>query len=296
MRFLFVVLLILLTSCSDESNSHQEKDPAYIGMLFLGMTSSNSESVRKGFFGIQSASTFPATAFLYSSFGSDFTTLNIYLDKFKDLSLWVGTYLDNGAGRRNIRLGPADLLPDLSVKELNHLLEVHDAYVQHSIEQHVLDILSSLQSLPRSHRYTLSLGLESNYSEKAALEILKIVQQIWPYQISYNPIDGDCSYMPESIYCETHGLNATAKRAKCILNADGHDSGPFGIPSAGNAVGTLEEVQAFVKRGRDSGCITLLWSAELQGISDTFVPTLERQFTLHQETIDFFRNIIQVDQ
>ena len=180
----------------------------------------------------------------------------------------------NGAGRRNQRLGESDLFPYMGINEFNHAIE----YRTHDIEIRlwIAEIARFAMERPGVN-WILSLGLESNYTPLAAMRLLQLVVDEWPYEIAYNPIDpNDCDYMPNSVYCETHSIPTTAKHLRCIVNNDGID------------FSSKEEALDFIERNKH--CIVFLWSGETQGVSNPFIPTLEREFKF--DNVNFFKEIL----
>jgi hypothetical protein len=258
----------------------------------FGLLSPNAGVIVDKFIEIQKASELPATAILWGSFGKDTRWIDRYLTAMDGRENVVEIHFSNESGRRNGRLGAGDIMPYSGVAAYNERLETMTEEMEEIIGQRAVEILEFRDSYPKNTRWILSLGLESNYTEDAALNILAIISDVWHYEIAYNPLDGNCNHVPDWVYCETHGYNATPKPPRCIISGDGQDAGPRAVVSAGNRPATMSEVRDFIQRGSVSNCITLLWSAQTQGVDRAFVPTLDRSFRLDDPTFIYFRELV----
>lgn len=290
LRFLGLIALLVLMGCGGNFSSPPSRTGVPRGLSAFPLTSSNFVKVLPNFLIAQKSSTNYATAFLWRSFGTDSSSLETLLKETPGAVVEI--HMSNEAGRRNVRLGEGDLLSHMGVNEFNHALENHTHDVDLRIW--VAEITRLTFTLP-SASWILSLGLESNYTEVAAMNLLHLVAEEWPYEVVYNPSNpNDCDYMPPRVYCETHTSYSPTKRpGKCVRSMDGQDAGPRAMDLFVKKA-TDEEVHLFVEDARVNNCITLLWSAELQGVSNPFIPTLEREFELHDDTVEFFKKFLEI--
>ena len=258
-----------MIGCSTGTNEQpQQKQHAKSGFALLGLFSPNTISILDPFLSLN----VNKTTILWRSFGDDPTSFDTWLQTGQHHTVEIHPF--NGAGRRNERLGSSDFLPSLSIEEFNHALEFRTRNVE--IRLWLAEITRFAFERPNV-RWILSLGLESNYTPLAAMNLLHLVLDEWPYEIAYNPLDPlDCDYMPDIVHCETHSIPITNEHPRCIVSNDGVE------------FSSKEEALDFIERNKN--CIVFLWSGETQGISNPFVPTLDRQFRF--DNVDFFRQIL----
>jgi hypothetical protein len=233
----------------------------------------------------------PATSILWGSFGSDLSCLNhiIKISKRSPKHWWVQIHLSNEAGRRNKRLTNLDLLPELSVLEYNRALEEKNENVIRAIIKQIKEI-RKITDKNQHITWNLSLGLESNFTRKAAKKIYKIVQFNWPYDISYSSIFND---KLNGAVRELHGYGSTKKLGgNCIRNGDGTSI----INLESNGVGrnySVHEIRKWYNKCRESACVCLFWANRWQGIlSKKFIRPDRRNFIFRDEDINLVNRII----
>lgn len=233
----------------------------------------------------------PAASVLWGSFGNDFSCLRFLLKiaKKSQKHWWVQIHLSNEAGRRNKRLTNLDLLSKLSVLEYNQALESEDLIVKNAIAKRVREIRHIADKNPHII-WNLSLGLESNFTRKAAKKIYKIVKKEWPYEISYSSIYND---KLNGAVRELHGYNSTKKLGgNCIRNGDG--TGIVDLESNKfRGSYSVRKIARWYRRCRKSSCVCLFWANRWQGISfKKFVEPHRRNFIFNDEDIGLIKYII----
>lgn len=132
-------------------------------------------------------------------------------------------YLSNEAGRRNHTLEGADLIPWASVGIYNEMLESGAA--RHYVKERALEIKTFCEAYRKpKDRCLLALGLESNFTRKAAQAVARAVKQAgWAYRETvYNPAFG--SQNPNVAYYHEHHFlqhpDTTDRRS--IVSLDGN--------------------------------------------------------------------------
>lgn len=287
MARLLSLLLVLTLGCG---GGEELKSGPPLGLAFYGMLSPNAGSIIDKFIEIQKESDHPATAILWASFGKEEKYLAQYFHAMGEREHTVEIHFSNEVGRRNGRLNSDDWHPFAGIDSLNTQLENYNEEIRSEIEARVNEILEFTQKFQGNVTWVLSLGLEDNYTDAATKNLKEIIERVWPYEIAHNPLDGQ--YIGGVLSESHHYSGVFAKPPRCIIGGDGQDL-PTGIDYLGAPRATMQAVRGFIEYGRESGCITLLWSAETQGLDRPFTSTRDRSFRMADKTFVFLKDEIK---
>lgn len=160
---------------------------------------------------------------LYGTFGDSEECLFRILALSRLKSVIVQVHLSNETMRRRklSQRGEGEMLTYYGIAELNNGLEAHDSLVLDAVRNRVAEVLEMQRTLatPNS-RWILSVGLEDNYTDKAAEVMVNTVREVWPYEVSRNPLKG--VYKAGADFIESH--SATKRKGftvPCFANEDG---------------------------------------------------------------------------
>jgi len=160
---------------------------------------------------------------LHGTFGEDEGCIHRVLAVHRLKSIIVQVHLTNETMRRRRRSqrGEGEMLTHMSIAELNAGLEAHDSLVLDAVRNRTAEVLAKQRELGTPNtRWILGVGLEDNYTDRAAEVMVNTVREVWPYEVSRNPLKG--SYRAGADFIESH---STARRKgfapPCLANEDG---------------------------------------------------------------------------
>jgi len=297
MRWLLPI--ILLIGCGGGESYEEERvvetKKAYTGMSCYPCMSDNfqGEPCDK-WLDIQRIPDAVASSVLWNSFGNNPSCIYRFFNESidRDADFAFQTQLSNEVGRKNRRLGPSDLFPELNIAQYNALLEMMPPNARAKIQSLVLDILAFLQPYRGKGRFILSTGLEEQFTPKAQNNIIEAIKEVWPYEIAtYSDI------YPNTLI-ELHGYGTSQRNA--IQNGDGIDIdfsplGRSGVSFFGQPPASMSHVMDWLRECRANRNICLLWEREHQGVEvGKFIPTLERtNFKIDPLAVPVLKNILQ---
>ena len=294
-------LAFLLISCCGEpdcslpSKSTESDAVTRIGLSFFGAMSPHASDICRNWLLVQEASEHPVTAVLWGSFGHDMNCIRAFWEETERRGVKHTTifYLSNENGRSKGLLEDVDLRPELSSEKWNSLLE-SKADLPH-VRRIIKDINMLIAPYEDTGNFILVDGLESDFSPLAHKYLQSMIKEEWAHETGTNPINNDCSYVDDSVYCERHHYTATPRNGRCILNGDGQDIDIFGTGTRirEKVPATMPEVLEWKRRGAEQDCLLLLWVAKSQGLHRDFVSTLDRRFELNSPDVIFLNDIIK---
>lgn len=278
------------------------------GISTFGLLSPNlTREQRKVFVKILLGLENPALAILNGSFGTKWKNLNLVLrrlDKAKKRA-FVEIHFSNEASRRSPgRLGKGDMFPDQDVSKYNETLERMNRTTKKRIKQRVNRIKQKICDFERRHDFVLSLGLEDNYTDIAALKLYEVLKEYWPHPFVRNPVDQskEPQMYEERDYLELHHyhpfIKYKPKHKNLILNGDGQDlnfNPGTGKVLSGVLPAQNSEVKNWLNQGKNLNAINLVWCAPWQGLHIENPPqTRERKFLIQKSDIATTLNILNV--
>lgn len=214
-------------------------------------------------------------AFLYNTFGNDFTCLNRLLADKRLKTLEVN--LINEPGHRNNRLGAYEFLYGVgSVNTYDAKLKNRDARLKKKFVDYVKplqDVLS--QNLGAHTSLLINPGLESNISAKAGKVIVAWTRPLFPTaRIVWNPYRASLKTRPyvKADLIEGHGLYPPINDP-CVYNMDGTDVKYSNRPALGEGSGTknyyhsgtplFQQMEKYANRCE----VAFVWTQEGNGLS-----------------------------
>lgn len=222
----------------------------------------------------------PIMAVLYSTFGNNTSCIKKFVHKFRNRSHALEFHLNNETCRRGGRVCfEQELFAKKSPRAYSATLEQMPTQVRNRIQKRVKRILEVSESANGNTRLLLSLGLEDQYTDKAASQMFLAVKEIWPYEIIRNPV-GDRSRDRNADVIELHAVeNIFPADRLCIWNQDGLEGG-------------LVEAQRLFKIYRQ--CLgRLAWTIESQGITTPFTPPLKRAFVITKRDVKNYGTLLR---
>lgn len=178
------------------------------------------------------------------------------------------------------------------MRKFNEMLEARAAKATHQIDKRAAEIKKVTDKFP-GVRWIISLGLESNYTKKAALAMRDLLKGHFDEELAYNPIPRLSGVdvftgMLGGTYYELHQYSARAKkrhRNNCIQNGDGTSF--VGKPRTSDRV---REVREWARQCRKDACICLFWDARWQGIhSQKFIYPDRRNFKFDSKDVNLIK-------
>ena len=248
---------------------------------FALMSDNYDEETCENFLKIQANSICTATAILWGSFGNNTSCLYRYLDQVLELNqpIVIEVHFSCEVCRKNSNSNEFNFLGDHSLIDISLTLEEMSPATKEQIQKRIDEILDTFKPYENYIYLILSTGLEDQYSIKARANLTQVfLEHGGDFEIAWNP-DNSIS-IPSGVYGEYHHYGAIPFGTKSIINGDGQDMSLFsgdGITLSGKQPATMPAVMDFLRRGKGSGAITLLWNARSQGIKEVTIPTLNRK-------------------
>lgn len=222
----------------------------------------------------------PAMAVLYSTFGRSTKCVRRFMAKFEARPHLVEYHLSNETCRRGGRTCyEQEILASLSPRGYSHQLEKMPSSLRVLLEKRVERITHIAEQGNRNTRFVLSLGLEDQYTTKAAAALFDVVKKSWPYEIARNPaasffVDRNADII------ELHSKDSVFSVDKsCIWNQDGLSGG------LGEAGQLFRKYKSCLAR--------IAWTKEAQGIGEVFVPPLKRKFVITKRQVLGYGRLLQ---
>lgn len=164
-------------------------------------------------------------AFLYNTFGNDFSCLNRLLADSRLKTLEVN--LINEPGHRNNRLGKYEFLYDVgTVKDYDRKLRLRSPHLKKKLSDYVKPLQSVLVNNLQSYTsLMINPGLESNVSVPAGRILVSWARELFPdARIVWNPyrVSLTTRKTVRADLVEGHGMYPKLN-APCVYNMDGTD-------------------------------------------------------------------------
>ena len=214
-------------------------------------------------------------AFLYNTFGNDFSCLDVILQDPRLKTLEIN--LINEPGHRNNRLGKYEFLSTVgSVGAWNQKLKTHNKNLKQKFVTYVDPIKQFLSGRIQAHTSLLiNPGLESNLSVQAGKVLISWTRESFPdARIVWNPHRVALTtrkYVGADIV-EGHGLYPALKEP-CVYNMDGTDVKYNNRPALGEDSGTknyfhsgtplFQQLEKYANRCE----VAFVWTQEGNGLS-----------------------------
>jgi hypothetical protein len=280
-QFIYALILCVFCLCSSfckEAHSSTEIQSQETGLTNVGYAPFNLTAPKfncNGF--IESLRPLKEIhiAFLYNSFGNDFSCLTRLLADSRLKTLEIN--LINEPGHRNNRLQPYEFLYGVgSVSTYDKKLVSRDAKLKQKYINYVKPIQDVLtQNLQPHTSLLINPGLESNVSAKAGRVITQWTRPLFPdARIVWNPHRASLTTRKfvGADLIEGHGLYPPIK-APCVYNMDGTDVKYRNRPALNEGSGIknyyhsgpplFQQMEKYANRCE----ISLIWTQEGNGLS-----------------------------
>ena len=247
----------------------------------------------------------PFLAFVWRTFGTNYSCINSYLARNSHKKHWLEIHVSNEVCRRNFNCYSQELLPGMPADVLNAKIGANDKAVLSAYANRMKEVASFCASFGNNNTgCLLSLGLESQYDERAAKTLAKLAQQNgWlDSELVHNPVGGDL-YKGDAgaYYLEFHGLQLDTgqrPREKTIVSLDGSESDLCGINrQSNNNQFSRNQLLEWLHVNTSSADKIALWCGMWQGLNgqpSRFAKNpMERNPGFSSEVVDKFLNILQ---
>jgi hypothetical protein len=186
----------------------------------------------------------------------------------------VHVHFSNEVARRK-RAYRGELLRNYGTTRYQLGLQKNKKKVVKEVQDRVDRILTALEQKKKDHRLILGIGLEDNFRnggeldyKKAVKNLIKMTREVWPYEISRNPVDirqRDLNFGKQHIdFIELHSCRPILG-SRNIWNNDGCDLDYGQSRPLPNHISD-EQMLANLRRERDNPGLRLLWIGEEQGL------------------------------
>lgn len=290
MKHIFLTLVLLtLNSCGDPE--HTPAPPTIAGVSTFAIKKDSSpgteypcEVIKEALNGVRSV----YIAVLDKTFGSSLKCLEDILQS--DIVIEGHVYLDNGAGRRNLRLSQLEHLPELTVQEWDELWVKSDPRVVEPYLERVRWWKDFISLFPQVRYWALIEGLESGEDPTATRARVLTIKTVWQGKIGVNPLN----YVPGIVtytgadFVELHGDTPESTEA-CVANNDG-------TMLDWNDERTGRSPDEYADLGANLCGRILLWEGELSngiGTWDPWIPPEFRTFELDMGVLRRVNSILK---
>lgn len=260
-RLAQLIVLLLLSISSAKADTT-------IGGAFLASTSPKFPCERALSFYKKQPKIFHAS--LWQTFGVDRSCAErIFKLPQRVIMEW---YVSNEVCRRKGNCYPYEVAPNYSVSEYNKALEQKKKGLTQKLYLKAKEIKDWCDAHKKpDDKCLLTIGLESQYTEKAAKSLIKIAKLAgWAQgELVHNPV-GNAPYQgfAGGWWIESHGLHIPSSPAsRRIVTLDGNNPAfcdPRGKDSSGVS---FPELRDWVKRARKSSTYAALWCGLHQGLN-----------------------------
>lgn len=277
-KLLAALLVLQQTGCGGGGGEGEEIKPTpvpysgpYLGVDYLSLPSSNFPCNRA--LDVYQNISKPAIGTLWSTFGNDYSCLVEFWDRTKDrANTLTRIHISNEWCRKHRLCGEGEIMPGVSVVDMDWLLETRDANTLHLWNLRIQEIDNFIKAnAPANTRVVLSVGLEPSMSKKAR-EVLRQLVKGYGYDTAN---DGSLDSFTFVELHHTYGF-----RKPCIASLDGVD---FAEPTA----------MPWCERAADYCDAVLLWSAASQGYPfNGWVFPRDRNIFLSELDVSAMNNIL----
>lgn len=321
--FWFAVLLFALVGGCTSPVRAQVVGVKYLAVAsYDRATCNNALKVFRG-----TGSTPVGLSFLWGTFGDDEKCVRRFLKEYGDTGRGVRVHIHatNETCRRSPRFCEAgrEVSWWLPAREYNHAWESGSVAVKRQLVARLRNVRASIVEMRKRYpgvTFSVSTGLEDNFTDIAARRILRIYNRIlWDHAlIVRNPNRSNAptlhalggtslsrvdAYELHAIESRFERTRPTRRGAACLWSNDGNDirfrhSAASGDSiSNGRAVhGAISEVYARVlgRRYRDNSCEVWLWwnTQGLDGTRRDFIPPSSRDYTVSGDDVLSVRQIV----
>lgn len=228
----------------------------------------------------------PCMAVLWGTFGRTHHCTSRFRRKYPDAPLFI--HLSNEVCRKHNRCHRGELFKRFSVRQYNRYLEKRPHRVHKRIVRRVERIKKTI-----TPPVFLSLGLEDNYSPRAAQNLYNIVKEVWEYEIYQNPAGSRCRRTPR-LLCEIHA--PTPQTRTGAYSNDGTDVrvGREECTGYKPCIAGKEIVRA-IRKDKRSANYLFLWIASLQGLRNDscFIKPRSRHFGIFYKDVDRVNKLLR---
>lgn len=242
-------------------------------------------------------------AFLYNTFGNDFSCLNRILRDPRLKTLEVA--LINEPGHRNARLGPYEFLSNEgSVFLWDEKLRRRDKRLKAKFNKYVQPLKRVLNENLQEHTSLIvNPGLESNVSDRAGRVLIAWTREEFPNsRVVWNPLKPSPARRKNTRadFIEGHNLSPNIAEP-CIYNMDGTDVSFPDRPAIGERNYEEGQVKNWVQSGTPlfqlieqfaNRCeVAFVWTAESNGINERATSFVDPRKRNHRISIDRYNAI-----
>lgn len=275
LRLFLITIICVLTHTT--SRAHAQ------GLSNVGYAPFNLTSPRfncNGFFEASKDIETLHIAFLYNTFGNDFSCLERLMNDPRLATLEI--HLINEPGHRNNRLGSYEFLATVgTVRQYDAKVRARDAKLKRKLFDYVQPLKAFLDANLKSHTELLiNPGLESNLSDTSARILISWTRQLFPdTRVVWNPLKPNPKRLSSVRGDIIEGHNLSPNIAPpCIYNLDGTDVSYPNRPAIGERAYKEGEIKNWVQSGAPlfqlyeafaNECeVAYVWTAESNGINE----------------------------
>lgn len=216
----------------------------------------------------------PALSVLWGTFGKDMSCIERFMSTTQGRDRLLQIHFSNENCRKKERCLAGELMPRMSVRRFNSALELRRKRVRQAVKRRVENILAKITPLIDDRtKVILTLGLEDQFTDRAALNLKRMIKRDWNYGIVRNPLNVYSRSVAR--YFEYHSLYPP-RREHCVYNPDGRSVRLRGDSKYRPSVSRQEFRRAVRSYCHCTGIFG--WNAESQGIGEKFVAPRRRSF------------------
>ena len=244
-------------------------------------------------------------AFLYNTFGNDFSCLKRLLADDRLETLEVA--LLNEPGHRNKRLGSYEFLKSVgSVNNWNTLVQNRDPALKSRLTKYVIPLQELLaENLRPETALLINPGLESNLSDAAGRVLVSWTRESFPSaRIVWNPLRASDARRKraKADLIEAHGFYPNIS-APCVYNMDGMDVSYKTRPALGQRRYQEGQTKNWINSGKPmfqlmetyaNACeVAFVWTAESNGLDEKVGGFVDPRKRKHNISTRMYKNIFK---
>jgi len=231
-------------------------------------------------------------SFLWHTFGEDLQCLERFLQIPQKKVLHV--HLVNETCQRDNSCGSYEFVHNISINQYRAALNARNQALLDRFRAHIAPLQKLLERYRTGLDCSISPGLESNLSRKAASILIEEVRRAFPYCTPvWNPVGNNrfgIRPIPE-VPLELHGSKAALTTA-CIAGLDGEDIGLPTRPALLKLAIDYKAIPQYLDRMKSCSA-NYLWIAEFNGLDGKSPPDPRQRANFPSpEQFDYFREFL----
>lgn len=202
-------------------------------------------------------------------------------------------HLSNETCRRGERCREGELFRHYNTRALNAALEANDPKVLAAYKLRALSWRALIEpGGPGNLRLSLSLGLEDNYTRRAYRNLARAIEEVWPYEITRNPMAPSEGISDLAHRLERHQLRADISAPKCAFNNDGYDVRLSAGRRALAGSISLSELRSEIER-YGGHCDVFVWWNNQGLISGRDTPPRQRSIQIFSSDVQVVNKLLK---